>query len=228
MYLQCFRDVGPSYIVTKPTPYCWTFANSTLGFRRAFCENSNLDGGKLVSGMMTTMFHGHPEQYTHTRARTHHTLLQKQILLRRGLGLRGVGEPLHVQLAFGFLCLKRCCGSGFRSVKTFLAPEPAFCTVFTAFSYYATTCDSAVSSPSGSKKKCGRCGLPKNSLSPPNMNFSPTLPHFHQTKKRMRSRRGPKTPDLTPKSYFRGPELVPEKAFSKTTQQSIQVRNPMA
>ena len=32
------------------------FANSTLGFRRAFCENSNLDGGKLVSGMRAGFF----------------------------------------------------------------------------------------------------------------------------------------------------------------------------
>ena len=66
------------------------FATSTLGFRRVFCENSNLGGGTLVSGKMTTLFCGRPEQY----ARTHHTLLQKHTLLRRGLGFRGVGEPL--------------------------------------------------------------------------------------------------------------------------------------
>ena len=42
---------------------------------------------------MTTLFRGHPEQHLYTLARTHHTLLQKQTLLRRGLGFRGVGEP---------------------------------------------------------------------------------------------------------------------------------------
>ena len=44
--------------------------------------------------MITTLFRGHPEQYLHTPARIHHTLLQKQALLRRGLGFRSVGEPL--------------------------------------------------------------------------------------------------------------------------------------
>ena len=44
-YLQYFRDVGPSHIVTNCT---LDFANSTLGFARAFGENSKLVGGKLV------------------------------------------------------------------------------------------------------------------------------------------------------------------------------------
>ena len=44
-YLQYFRDVGPSLIVTNCT---LDFANSTLGFARAFGENSKLVGGKLV------------------------------------------------------------------------------------------------------------------------------------------------------------------------------------
>ena len=43
-YFQYFRDVGPSYIVTKPTS---GLCDSTLGFRRAFCENSKLGGGKF-------------------------------------------------------------------------------------------------------------------------------------------------------------------------------------
>ena len=43
--LQYFRDVGPSHIVTNCT---LDFANSTLGFARAFGENSKLVGGKLV------------------------------------------------------------------------------------------------------------------------------------------------------------------------------------
>ena len=44
-YLLYFRDVGPSHIVTNCT---LDFANSTLGFARAFGENSKLGGGKLV------------------------------------------------------------------------------------------------------------------------------------------------------------------------------------
>ena len=38
-YLQYFRDVGPSHIVTNCT---LDFANWTLGFARAFGENSKL------------------------------------------------------------------------------------------------------------------------------------------------------------------------------------------
>ena len=44
-FLQYFRDVGPSHIVTNCT---LDFANSTLGLARAFGENSKLVGGKLV------------------------------------------------------------------------------------------------------------------------------------------------------------------------------------
>ena len=44
-FFQYFRDVGPSHIVTNCT---LDFANSTLGFARAFGENSKLVGGKLV------------------------------------------------------------------------------------------------------------------------------------------------------------------------------------
>ena len=44
-YLQYFRGVGPSHIVTNCT---LDFANWTLGFARSFGENSKLVGGKLV------------------------------------------------------------------------------------------------------------------------------------------------------------------------------------
>ena len=44
-FSQYFRDVRPSHIVTNCT---LDFANSTLGFARAFGENSKLVGGKLV------------------------------------------------------------------------------------------------------------------------------------------------------------------------------------
>ena len=44
-FFQYFRDVEPSHIVTNCT---LDFANSTLGFARAFGENSKLVGEKLV------------------------------------------------------------------------------------------------------------------------------------------------------------------------------------
>ena len=71
---QNFRDVGHCYILTKPTS--------------GLCqlENSKLGGGKFFSGTITTLFRGHPEQWLHTLAHTRHTPLQKQTLLRRGLG----------------------------------------------------------------------------------------------------------------------------------------------
>ena len=67
--------------------------------------------------------------------------------LGRALGV--LASPFHIQLAL-FLMFIRCCASGFRSVKSFLA-APAFCTVFTAFSYYPATCGLAVSSLSSLK-----------------------------------------------------------------------------
>ena len=99
--LSCCRTM---FYVQSPN-LLLDLANSTLGFRRAFCENSNLGGGTLVSGMMTTLFCGRPEQY----ARTHHTLPQKHTLLRRGLGFRGVGEPLPRTAGFVFDVYKMLC-----------------------------------------------------------------------------------------------------------------------
>ena len=52
-YSQYFRDVGPSHIVTNCT---LDFANSTLGFARAFGKNSKLGGGKLVFKIFCTVF----------------------------------------------------------------------------------------------------------------------------------------------------------------------------
>ena len=51
-YLQYFRDIGPSHIFTNCT---LDFANSTLGFARAFGENSKLGGGKLVFKIFCTV-----------------------------------------------------------------------------------------------------------------------------------------------------------------------------
>ena len=152
-YSQYFRDVEPSFIVTKPT---------------AFCENSNLGGGEAVSGMMTTLFCGHPEQYLYTLARTPNTHYFKSKPSYFGVWALGVlASPIHVQLAQLFLMFMRCCASGFRRVETLLT-APVFCTVFAAFSYYPTTCGVAVSSTSSLKNTCGRCMLPNNSLSPNN------------------------------------------------------------
>ena len=102
--LQYFRDVGPSYIVTKPTSgLC-----STLGFRRAFGENSKLSRGKLFRVMIMTLFVSRtPRTIFPHLACTHHTVLQKQTLLRRGLGFRGVGElrPCNYSWHLCFWCL---------------------------------------------------------------------------------------------------------------------------
>ena len=85
-------------------------ANSTLGFRRAFGENSKLVGGKFFLRMITTLYRGHPEQYLHTVARTYHAPLQKQTLLCRGLGFRGVGEPIpRTAVIFVFDVYKMLC-----------------------------------------------------------------------------------------------------------------------
>ena len=58
-YLQYFRDVGPSLVVTNCT---LDFANSTLGFARAFGENSKLVGGSLFFACSTvfTVFSYYP------------------------------------------------------------------------------------------------------------------------------------------------------------------------
>ena len=85
-YLQYFRNVGPSYIVTKPTS---GLRDSTLGFRGAFGENSKLGGGNhsfsgddhdsdTVSRTPRTI-----------SARTHHAVLQKQTI---GPGMWDVGR----------------------------------------------------------------------------------------------------------------------------------------
>ena len=74
-----------------------------LGISEGFRQKLEIGWGEAFSGMITTLFRGHPEQYLHTLARTCHTPLQKQTLLRRGLGFRGVGEPLpRTAGSFGF------------------------------------------------------------------------------------------------------------------------------
>ena len=102
------------YIYIHQT-YFWTLQTRPWDFG-GLSAKIRTGGGNLVSGMITTLFRGHAEQYLHTPARAHHTLLQKQTLRRRGLGFRGVGEPFHVQPAL-FLMFIRCCAPGFRSFK---------------------------------------------------------------------------------------------------------------
>ena len=48
-FIKYFRDVGPFYIVAKPTSIL-DFANLTLGFQGAVGKNSKLVGGKLLRG----------------------------------------------------------------------------------------------------------------------------------------------------------------------------------
>ena len=100
-YLQYFRDVGPSLIVTNCT---LDFANSTLGFARAFGENSKLVGGKLVFYAVFLQYLGHVVVHccppffssivvsgggvggggmmTYRQLLEHHAPLQRQTLLR--------------------------------------------------------------------------------------------------------------------------------------------------
>ena len=86
-----FRDVGPSCTLTRPTSgLCELDVGISEGFRRKL----EIGWGEAFSRMITTLFRGHPEQYPHTLARKHNAQLQKQTLLRRGLGFKGVGEPL--------------------------------------------------------------------------------------------------------------------------------------
>ena len=74
--------------------YFWTVRIQLCCFERLAAKNSKLGGGKLFCGMITTLFRGHPELYLHTLVRRHHTVFQKQTLLRRGWGFKGVDELL--------------------------------------------------------------------------------------------------------------------------------------
>ena len=100
-YLQYFRDVGPSFVVTKPTS---GLCELDLGISEDLRQKLEVGwGGKLFSVIITTLFRRHPDQYHHALARTHHAPLQKQTLLRRGLGFTGVAEPLpHAAGIFDF------------------------------------------------------------------------------------------------------------------------------
>ena len=124
------------------------FANSTLGFWRDFGRKLEIGWGEDFFGDDHDTVSLHPEQYLHTLARAHTTHhFKSKPSYAEVWALRVLASPSHARLASCLLMFIRCCASGFRSVKFVLA-APAFCTVFTAFSYHPTTCDLAVSSPS--------------------------------------------------------------------------------
>ena len=90
-YLQCFRDVGPSYIVTKPTcGLCELDFGISEGFRRKI----EIGWGGSFFGDDHDTDSRTPRTISPYLERRHHTVLQKQTLLHRGLGFRGVGELL--------------------------------------------------------------------------------------------------------------------------------------
>ena len=145
------QEVG---IVTKPTLRTrpWDFGRlsaKTRDFGRLSAKTRNCLGGKLFSGMITTLFRGHHEQYCiFTPERAHTTQHFKSTPSYAEVWALGVlASSSHAQLASLFLMCIRCCASGFGSVKTFLA-APASCTVLKAFSYYPTACGLAVCCPS--------------------------------------------------------------------------------
>ena len=198
------------HIVTKLTP---GLCELDLGISESFLRKLELGRGDACFGDDDDDIVSRTPPNNYARAHTTHYFKSTPSYAEvRALGV--LASPFHVQLAL-FLMFIRCCASGFRSVKTFLA-APAFCTVFTAFSYYPTTCGLAVSFLSSLKYKCGGCVLPNNSVS---LNDTPS-PHFHTSTKRRK-----KNASFNPNTILRGPELVPEKAFSTTTVQCIQVRN---
>ena len=128
-----------------------------------------------------------------------------------------MASPFHVHMFV--LMFIRCCAPGFRSVKQILAP-PAFCMVFAAFSYYPTTCGLEVSSPSSLKTKVRSLRAPKQQFKLQQHTFRP---HFHQTK--TKCGRGV-VQNASKNHTFGDRSWSPKNAFSNTTMQSIQVRNP--
>ena len=56
-------------LVTKPTS---GLCELDLGISEGFLRKLEFGWGKLVSGMVTTLLRGHPEQHLHTLARTPH------------------------------------------------------------------------------------------------------------------------------------------------------------
>ena len=74
-YLQYFRDVGPSDVVSKSTS---GLCELDLWISEGFGLRLEIELGETFWGLMTTLFHGHPEQYLHILVRAHHTLLKSK------------------------------------------------------------------------------------------------------------------------------------------------------
>ena len=68
------RDVGPSYVLTKPSA---GLCQLDLGISEGLRRRLEIGWGEDFSGMITTLFRGLPEQYLHTLARTHHAPIQR-------------------------------------------------------------------------------------------------------------------------------------------------------
>ena len=127
-YLQYFRVVGPSYIYIYIDRH---FRNSTLGLRELSAKTRTWAGGRFFGDDDDIVLRTPRTICAHT-PRTTSKDFNSTPSYAEVWALGVLASPFHVQLAL-FLMLIRCCASGFRSIKTFLA-APAFCTVFTAFS----------------------------------------------------------------------------------------------
>ena len=139
-YLQYLRDVGPSCIIAKPTS---RLCELDLGISEGFWRKLEIGWGEAFVG------DDHP-----TVSRTPRTIsprptahMRAHATLNFCAEVWALGVLASPPRLLASLFLIRCCASSFVSVKTFLA-APAFCTAFTAFSYYPPTCGLAVSSPS--------------------------------------------------------------------------------
>ena len=123
------------------------FANSTLRCRKAFGEKSKLGGGSFLDTDHDTVSRTPRTVPPHPSALILNTTSKNKPSYADVWALKGVGEPLPRTAGIFVFDVYKTLRFRFGSVKGFLT-APAFCTVFTAFSYYPTTCGLAVSSPS--------------------------------------------------------------------------------
>ena len=131
-HLQYIRDVGPFYIVTKPTP---RRCELDLGILEGFRQKLEIGWGEAFFGddhdsasRTARTISPHPSMHT-----PHTTSNKPSYTEVWALGV----------LASLFLMLRRCCASGVLGV---LKPHLRFARYLQHFSYYPTTCGLAVSS----------------------------------------------------------------------------------
>ena len=103
-YLQHFREVGPSHVVTNCT---LDFAND-IGLCEGFRRKLEIGWGKLVLKIFCTVF----KVLRSCLSPLLPTVLLAALLLPGGV----LASLSHVQLASLFLMFRRCCASGFGSV----------------------------------------------------------------------------------------------------------------